>query len=51
MPPSIRKRNHPDNDDDCDVGDIKVIPFKRRNMNYSQEELLRGGKNDQNSQR
>ena len=41
MPPSIRKRNHPDNDDDGDVGDIKVIPFKRQNMNYSQEEEVK----------
>ena len=41
MPPSSRKRNHPDNDDDGDVGDIKVIPFKRRNMNYSQEEEVK----------
>ena len=41
MPPSSRKRNHPDNYDDGDVSDIKVIPFKRRNMNYSQEEEVK----------
>ena len=41
MPPSSRKHNHPDNDDDGDIGDIKVIPFKRRNMNYSQEEEVK----------
>ena len=41
MPPSSRKRHHPDNDDDGDIDDIKVIPFKRQNMNYSQEEEVK----------
>ena len=37
MPPSSRKRSHHHIDDDSDM-DIKVIPFKKRFVNYSVEE-------------
>ena len=39
MPPSFRKRSHHHIDDDSDSDtDIKVIPFKKRCVNYPLEE-------------
>ena len=40
MPPSFRKRSHHHFDDDSDMI-IKVIPFKKRHVNYSPEEEVK----------
>ena len=40
MPPSFRKRSHHHIDDDSDMI-IKVIPFKKRHVNYSLEEEIK----------